>query len=310
MTDRHGILNKFENLSNLLKSTNSRIAYRKEIISFLECANKEEILQLSDSQLSLLEPYWEKYFDFDDQVYDRMKTYWGEIKRAFNQVEKGSLRKIYRPQTKEHLTIELDINHCPIITTGELKEGQICLTFDDGPHPTRTNRLLDILQSFKVKANFFMIGENAKRNPEVLKRADREGHILGSHTNSHPDLTTLSTVDAMEEIQIGHRRVVNIAGTDSRFFRFPYGASNEDLRKKISERGMGIFFWSIDSQDWRIRDPEKLYQYVTTEINVRKRGVVLFHDIHEQSLIVSEKIINDLIQKGYEIVTFIRRTMG
>lgn len=201
--------------------------------------------------------------------------------------------------------IEVDAAEGPLLVRGALKDGEIAFTFDDGPHGTRTPRILEILNNAGVRAIFFQVGEMTRNTPEISKRAAKEGHIVASHTWSHPQLPKLAAKDAESEIRGGRETVALASGTDIPFFRFPYGARNSYLDHFVKSEGMASFLWNMDSADWKLRDPKVLLQRVKTQLDREKGGIILFHDIHEQTVIVLPYVIAELKARGFSTVLYV-----
>lgn len=130
------------------------------------------------------------------------------------------------------------------------KKKQAALTFDDGPDDRYTLQILDILKKYNVKATFFLIGQKAKAHPDVVKRIVQEGHAIGNHTWSHPDLDKIGTVKVMEEISKTQDELASIIGYRPTLFRPPYGAVNPADLQAISDMGLSIVNWSVDTRDW------------------------------------------------------------
>lgn len=155
-------------------------------------------------------------------------------------------------------TAEAAINSCPtpktyVLTKVPATVGKnVALTFDDGPSPKWTPQVLDILKANHVHATFFMIGKNARAYPSLVRRVVAEGHTVGSHSYSHPDMTTLSSTLQAASMD-NTRKYISAAisgGYKPCFFRPPYGAYNSTTVRLARERGMSVTTWSKDTRDW------------------------------------------------------------
>lgn len=152
----------------------------------------------------------------------------------------------------------------------------VALTFDDGPHPRFTPEILDLLRRFGVKATFFLVGVRAREHPEIVERIMAEGHCVASHTDTHPDMWTLSPRAAMHEYRVGRDTVSDIAGHPVRICRPPKGSIGV-VQACITRRlGLRPWLWTLAGQDWLpgITVPE-----ILAEIGTAKAGdVILLHD--------------------------------
>jgi len=212
------------------------------------------------------------------------------------------------PAQLESIAIPVDLGRDGVFTDGLLAEGQIAITFDDGPHATRTARVLEILRVAGVRADFFEIGRNAAAHPEISRQVAAAGHVVGSHTFSHPDLGKLPERHAESEIESGEASVSLALGrpvTEVPFFRFPYGAKTPAEMLFVQKRGNTTFFWNMDSQDWKIRNPHQLFLNVLQQLDRARRGIILFHDIHEQTVIVLPHLLQELRVRGFKTVVFV-----
>ncbi len=212
------------------------------------------------------------------------------------------------PARLESIAVPVDLGNGGVYTDGQLGEGQIAITFDDGPHATRTARVLEILRAAGVRADFFEIGRNAAAHPEISRQVVAAGHIVGSHTFSHADLGKLPERHAETEIEAGEASVSLALGRPTAevpFFRFPYGAKTATELVFVQKRGNTTFFWNMDSQDWKIRNPHQLFLNVLQELDRARRGIILFHDIHEQTVIVLPHLLQELRVRGFKTVVFV-----
>jgi len=178
----------------------------------------------------------------------------------------------------------------------------IALTFDDGPHPVHTPKLLNTLKSHNVKATFYVTGQNASRYPSIIRRIVNEGHEIGNHTYTHPNLTKLSDAAVRSQLDKSVSAIVSAAGVKPRTFRPPYGALTSRQRSWInSQYGYPIIFWSVDPKDWKDRNSS----LVTSRLlnGTKKGGILLLHDIHATSVQAVPQTINGLLSKGYKFVT-------
>jgi len=169
--------------------------------------------------------------------------------------------------------------------------------------------VLAILAAAGIKATFFEIGRNASAHPEIARQVRAAGNTVGSHTFSHPDLPKVPEAQAEAEVEAGEASVALALGVrpvDVAFFRFPYGAKTPAEQAFVNRRGQSSFFWNMDSEDWRIRDPHRLFVNVLQQIDRQGgRGIILFHDIHEQTVIVLPHVLAELAARHLRTVVFI-----
>lgn len=191
---------------------------------------------------------------------------------------------------------------------GANKDGvrDILFTFDDGPHATHTPKLLDILAEHEVKALFFVLGNRleSEAGQRVIQRASEEGHVIGNHTYTHPNLKKLSDDQIRAEVQ---RTAQLIGGADRgiKVFRPPYGAHDARVDRIVRELGYEIMLWSVDSLDW---DPEYKQggwvEHALKQIRQREDSVFLAHDIHATTVSRVPELIAGV--KGVERAAFAR----
>ncbi len=175
---------------------------------------------------------------------------------------------------------------------------RIALTFDDGPSSEYTERLLDGLKKRSVKASFFLIGENAKENPEIVERMYKEGHLLGNHTYHHVDITRLSREEAKKEIGETDRVVSTITGEHLAYMRPPFGVWQQDLEVEMEVMPV---MWSVDPLDWTTENVSEIVNRVVTD--VEENDIILLHDCYGSSVDAALQIIDILQKEGYEFVT-------
>lgn len=176
----------------------------------------------------------------------------------------------------------------------------IALTFDDGPS-SYTHTLLDTLASRQVKATFFVVGSSAQAHPELIRRMVQEGHVVGNHTFSHPDLTKQSAARIGREIDQTSDVIEQATGQRPTLIRPPYGAMNKRVKDAIAERQMAAILWNVDTEDWKNRNVE-----ITTQralAGARPGAIILFHDVQPTTVQAIPGVISELRARGYTLVT-------
>ena len=156
---------------------------------------------------------------------------------------------------------------------------KIALTFDDGPSTAWTPALLDGLKERGVKATFFLIGENADKNPEIVKRMAEEGHLIGNHTYHHVELTKVSENEARLELADTSAVIVRITGKEPEYMRPPFGAWQRKLEQEIQ---MLPVLWTIDPLDWTTENQDEIVNKVVTE--AEENDIILLHDCYKSSV--------------------------
>lgn len=175
---------------------------------------------------------------------------------------------------------------------------KIALTFDDGPSAAWTPALLDGLKERGVKATFFLIGENADKNPEIVKRMAEEGHLIGNHTYHHVELTKVSENEARLELADTSAVIVRITGKEPEYMRPPFGAWQRKLEQEIQ---MLPVLWTIDPLDWTTENQDEIVNKVVTE--AEENDIILLHDCYKSSVEAALRIVDILAERGFEFVT-------
>jgi peptidoglycan-N-acetylglucosamine deacetylase len=178
----------------------------------------------------------------------------------------------------------------------------LAMTFDDGPHPSNTPRLLDMLKQRNIKATFFVVGKNAKEYPQIIRRIVAEGHEIGNHTWTHASLTSRSDAQIRNELKMSEDALVAAAGYRPHVIRPPYGAINSRIKELMySEFGYSTIMWSVDPQDWR----RPGVSVVTSRLvnGAHKGAILLAHDIHPPTIQAMPSTLDQLLAKGYQFVT-------
>ena len=173
----------------------------------------------------------------------------------------------------------------------------VALTFDDGPSKYWTEGLLDGLKERNVKATFFLIGANAEVNPELVERMAAEGHLIGNHTYSHVQLTTISNEAACAEIEEANAVLTAAVGEVIHYIRPPFGSWQEGLDSLVD---MQVVLWNVDPQDWKVQNTDVIVEKVLRE--VEDGDIILLHDVYKESVEAAFRIIDELQKRGYEFV--------
>ena len=180
---------------------------------------------------------------------------------------------------------------------------RVALTFDDGPHPGRTKRILALLERYSVKATFFILGCNAEYYPEPLEIAVRAGHEIEDHSYDHK--TCGKTVSELEAgITKTAQIIERVSGRAPRYFRPPEGKCTPELNEALASLGYDTVFWTVDSRDWTGKPAEAIAKDVLKTVS--DGDVLLFHDYTcpgENTLHALEVIIPELLKRGYRFVT-------
>jgi peptidoglycan/xylan/chitin deacetylase (PgdA/CDA1 family) len=184
-----------------------------------------------------------------------------------------------------------------------LREGEVVLTFDDGPWPRNTPAVLAALAAHCTKAIFFPIGKHATYEPGILKQVAAAGHAVGSHTWSHQDLSKKSAQEGKDEIEKGMSAVRWAAGVPTApYFRFPGLRHPPELVTYLGQRNVAIFSTDFDSFDFKLRKPEELRKAVMAKLKKHGKGIALMHDFQGVTASATADLLDDLKAGGYKIV--------
>jgi peptidoglycan-N-acetylglucosamine deacetylase len=196
-----------------------------------------------------------------------------------------------------------------------LREGEVVLTFDDGPWPKNTPAVLAALAAHCTKAIFFPIGIHSTWEPGILKQVAAAGHSVGSHTWCHQDLSKTKghcrvdgksvavEYDGKDEIERGISAVRwAVGGPTAPFFRFPALRQPPELIEYLGKRNIAIFSTDLDSFDFKMRKPEQVRQSVMAKLKKNGKGIVLMHDFQHATAEGAMALLNDLKAGGYKVV--------
>lgn len=173
----------------------------------------------------------------------------------------------------------------------------IALTFDDGPNHN-TNKILDILTKYKVKATFFVLGSNIKGNENTIKRMNELGMEIGNHTYSHKLLSKLSKDKIEEEIEKTDKLIFDITNTYPTLLRPSYGTINKKI-KSIADKP--IIIWDIDTLDWKYHNSTRISNNILKKAS--DGDIILMHDIYTATANSLDIVIPKLLEEGYQLVT-------
>lgn len=188
------------------------------------------------------------------------------------------------------------------ITAVRTPSSVVAMTFDDGPHPRNTPRLLDMLRERNIKATFYLIGNRVVTWPEIAKRIADEGHEVGNHSWSHPFLSKLGNTQVLREIDKTTMAIWNATGRPPVTFRPPYGAFTRQQRSWLHQgRKLPTVLWSVDPADWRRPGSSVVARRILKQSH--KGAIILSHDIHRGTIDAMPTTLDGLSKRGMTFVT-------
>ncbi len=277
-----------------------RLEKQLSIIQQSYSKNLEEITAKMEVRGFELEP-WQNYIDFINASYNR-----NDIYREFNK---------YQPELAEPATrgSESKKDAAKLVWGFGVPDKTVVLTFDDGPHYKNTAKILDTLKAHNAHGYFFAVGKNIGtvkdskavlgKRAKFLQRALDEGNLVANHSFSHPVLTKLDENKQKDELHKSNVLLEAMSDSDITSFRPPYGSKNDALLKLSAGLGMRAVMWNVDSKDWADPIPDSIVERVMKRLNETKRGILLFHDIHKQTVQALPKLLDELDKQGYKVVT-------
>ncbi|MFT3730288.1 MAG: polysaccharide deacetylase family protein [Hyphomicrobium sp.] len=190
-----------------------------------------------------------------------------------------------------------------------LNDGEVVLTFDDGPMKSVTRPILKALADQCTKATFFMVGQMALADPDLVKEVAAAGHTVGTHTWSHKNIHAISLQKAQQEIEAAVSTVSKAKGTPvAPFFRFPYLNATKQTEAYLKSRNIGAIWIDIDSKDYRTRSPKVVEQNILSQLSRQKKGIILMHDIHSWTAAQLADLLKELHDRNYKVVHFVPKT--
>tara|TARA_R110002049_G_scaffold115293_3_gene267184 strand:- start:118 stop:894 length:777 start_codon:yes stop_codon:yes gene_type:complete len=183
-----------------------------------------------------------------------------------------------------------------------IKENRIAITFDDGPHPEFTPRILELLKTYNAKATFFCIGKYIEAYPKVFNDIIKQGHTVGNHTYSHSNnLGFFKTEKVIEELLKTNAIVKKSVGFTMQLYRPAFGVTNPRIKRAIKSTKLQSIGWSVRSLDTTSRTSDKIFKRTTS--NLSKGDVILLHDTSLKSIVVLERLLLFLQENSMESVT-------
>ena len=179
---------------------------------------------------------------------------------------------------------------------GDLK--YVALTFDDGPSPRCTPRLLDGLAEYGARATFFVVGCQTVKNPDIVRRIAAEGHQVGNHSYDHPQLDSLTCAQALADLQKNDDLLRELLGEEDYWVRPPYGLCTD---REASALSVPLVNWSVDTEDWKSKDADRI-----VDIIYRQTGdgdIILLHDRYQNTVDAVLRAVPHLQEQGYVFVT-------
>jgi len=184
----------------------------------------------------------------------------------------------------------------------DISQKHIAITFDDGPHPEFTAKVLDLLKQNNAKGTFFCIGKHIESHPELFKRIISEGHTVGNHTFSHKNnFGFITGKEVIKELEATNKLIRKITGLKIKLFRPPFGVTNPRIKRAINRVGLLSIGWSVRSFDTTSKS--KIAIVKSIERNLKKGDIVLLHDTSEKSVKILEQLLLFLKQNKFESVT-------
>lgn len=179
------------------------------------------------------------------------------------------------------------------------KSKAVALTFDDGPSRANTGTILDVLKKYGAHATFFVLGDRARVDGDILRMELAAGCEIGSHSWNHPQLSKMKWASVKSQISKTDQIVKKLAnGYKISMLRPPYGAISNTMRKKLKKP---MILWSLDTLDWKYRNAKKVFRKVKKE--VKDGDIILMHDIHEETAEAVKLVVPWLAKQGYDILT-------
>ena len=190
-----------------------------------------------------------------------------------------------------------------LLIRGNTREQQVAITFDDGPHPTHTSQILDILDRAGARATFFLQGSLAAQYPRLTQTIHARGHLIGNHGFDHHAPAAIGSAAYVQDALRTQKLLQTIVGADlPKLFRPPYGSISLAVFLKLILHRFRFIFWTFDSRDSFILDSSALQTHVERSL-VKPGDVLLFHEDYAHTLAALPAILDSLKKRGFRFVT-------
>lgn len=302
-----------------------RLAFQEVLLKLQKAIATEQTLpaiklhKRVGEDLAALDEIQNEYDKELKEIFSRFETRSIELKRERWDDYVAKLRALYtREQILKDYGFILPYPEIPDETEKvkeysgtALPQKTVVLTFDDGPHATYTEEIAAILKQYNVPAIFFQVGRNVgeidkqgkeklNKNAAISRSLLKAGHTLANHSFSHALLSKESGDPLQAEIAQTDQLLKAIDPARSVLFRFPYGAKSKEGMGILSKLGLQSVMWNIDSLDWADPVPNSIADRVLGSVEKEKRGIILFHDIHERTVKTLPLVLEKLIAEGYQ----------
>lgn len=196
-----------------------------------------------------------------------------------------------------------------VISSGTVHDKWIALTFDDGPYPPYTDRLLDVLKAKRIHATFFLVAEQAQQYPELVRRMKAEGHTVGLHAFRHRDFLKLTEEEKRKDLEQGKKLLRDITGKNPVYWRPPHGFRDFSVMETAAAQNLTVVNWSVIPRDWTGIDSQEIFRRVMDK--AEDGSMVLLHDGDSPGYKASRQatvdavtpLIDSLWEKGYHLVS-------
>lgn len=268
--------------------------------------DKEQLLEEREKLTALLQEQEDKTAALEENA-QSIEAQLKEAQDTINQLKdqiailQGQTEP-YQPAStvREDGSVALELRKPTVPSDAKL----VALTFDDGPG-AYTARLLDELKARGIPATFFVVGRNAAKHTDLLKRMIDEGHVVGNHTMNHKNLTKQTTEVVLAEISDCADIIEEATGVRPYLLRSPGGNINDAVQAVLKEQAVLSINWSVDTRDWESKDKEKILETAFQEgrYGIQDGAIVLMHDVYETSVDAAVEMMDRLISEGYTFVT-------
>ena len=239
---------------------------------------------------------------------NKYKASGGEVEKSTDKesnsseigTEESNIEDTEISETEETSSNDNDIlvSTIPEVSDIDPNKPMVALTYDDGPAGNNTLRILETLKKYNAHATFFVVGYNIDGNEEIIKKIAEQGSEVANHTASHKDLAKLTEDELNYEVNSVSDKIKSLTGQKDVIIRPPYGSVNDLVMSALTEP---VVLWSIDTEDWRTRNPEVTLNHVKE--NVFDGAIILMHDLHVETADATDMLVEWLTSEGYQIVT-------